>query len=277
MKRGQLLWILALLLTLTSVVWQRLSGPTHPVRVRTEIGAAAVRGKLLRTHSTGGDLPVTVSVTETGAEEAGTEVGGDLVWRRFPTDDDWLRIPLSRTGDELTAAIPAQPSAGKVEYRVELVRGETTVVLPADRAVVARFKNDVPVMVLALHILAIFLAMLWSSRAGLEAIVQGPALRTQALTTFVLIVVGGLILGPIIQKYAFGAFWTGWPLGEDLTDNKLALAALAWLNALVQIRSGRGGRWAVMAAAVITLVIFAIPHSVRGSTLDYESMQTVTG
>ncbi len=44
-----------------------------------------------------------------------------------------------------------------------------------------------------------------------------------------LLVLGGFLLGPIVQKYAFGAFWTGWPFGEDLTDNKTAVAVLAWL------------------------------------------------
>jgi hypothetical protein len=51
---------------------------------------------------------------------------------------------------------------------------------------------------------------------------------------------------------------------------------LAWVNALIQLRSARGGRWAVILAALVTLVVFIVPHSLRGSTLDYETMQTIS-
>ena len=37
---------------------------------------------------------------------------------------------------------------------------------------------------------------------------------------------GGMILGPIVQKYAFGAYWTGIPFGHDLTDAKNLVDAL---------------------------------------------------
>ena len=82
-----------------------------------------------------------------------------------------------------------------------------------------------------------------------------------------------------MQKYAFGAFWTGWPLGEDLTDNKLAVAVLAWLFAVLDLRrrvsDPRRGRLLALAAAVVVSLIFAIPHSMHGSTLDYETMQQI--
>jgi hypothetical protein len=45
--------------------------------------------------------------------------------------------------------------------------------------------------------------------------------------------VGGLILGPPVQLEAFGALWTGWPFGADLTDNKTLIAVLAWVPAVV--------------------------------------------
>ena len=88
--------------------------------------------------------------------------------------------------------------------------------------------------------------------------------------------VGGLILGPIVQKYAFDAFWTGWPLGEDWTDNKLAVGALLWLIAVIRTQQGgpdnpRAGKWWAVAAMLVIFVIFSIPHSIHGSTLDYET------
>jgi hypothetical protein len=80
-----------------------------------------------------------------------------------------------------------------------------------------------------------------------------------------LLILGGLVFGPIMQKYAFDAYWTGWPFGGDLTDNKTAVAALAWLCAALALsRSKRPVVWA-LAAAIIVLVVFLIPHSLLGS------------
>lgn len=271
MTRSQRLWWLAVLITLTAALWQRYSGPTYPTRVKGDIGGVTVKSKLLRTHSINGDLPVTVTLQ--GADQT---VSGAVVWRRFPSQDPWQHLPLSASGQDLQAHIPAQPAAGKVEYRIELRRGDQRLVVPAKEAVVARFKGDVSLPLLLIHVLVIFSAMLWSNRAGLEAISGGDTLARQAWTTVALLAAGGLVLGPLVQKAAFGAYWTGWPLGEDLTDNKLAVAVLAWLVAALRIRTG-GGRVAAVVAALITLVIFAIPHSLHGSTLDYQTGTTVSG
>jgi len=270
LKRSTILWLVAVLVTLASVFWQGLSGPTHSLRISEDLAGATVSARLLRSGSTGSDLPVTI-VRSSG------EVTGQVHWRRYGTGEPWTTVPLTGTGDRLTAAIPAQPSAGKVEYSVKLHHRGQQLILPA-AAAVARFKNDVPKLFLAPHVLLMFLGVLWSLRAGLEGLTAGPAQHRQAATTLALLTCGGLLFGPIVQKYAFGAFWTGWPLGEDLTDNKLAVAVLAWLGATVWSRRGPGrGRWLLVGAAVVTLAIYAIPHSLHGSTLDYQTMQTVSG
>lgn len=74
-----------------------------------------------------------------------------------------------------------------------------------------------------------------------------------------------MILGPLVQKYAFGAYWTGWPVGTDLTDNKTLIALIGWLAAALALRTvPRPGVWIVL-AAVLMLGVFMIPHSLRGS------------
>ena len=80
-----------------------------------------------------------------------------------------------------------------------------------------------------------------------------------------LLVFGGFVLGPIVQKLAFGAYWTGIPWGYDLTDNKMLIGGVAWILAAVQLRGGRQARVAVVVATIVTMVVFAIPHSVWGS------------
>jgi hypothetical protein len=275
------LWLAALALTLAAVVWQRLSGPTHPIRFAADVGSFAVSGKLLRSHTTGSDLPVRVDCTYAPEATPGApdELGGMLVWRRFPTDEPWRRRPLEPRSGVLVASLPPQPPAGKLEYWLELTTRSDTLRVPPAKAAVARFTGHVPGWVLVAHIVTIFAALLVAMRAGLEALVRGPRLRGQARTALALLAAGGLILGPVVQKFAFGAFWTGWPLGEDLTDNKLAFAVLLWALAVWRLRSyrpetARGRGW-VLAAVAVVLLVYAIPHSLHGSTLDYATGEQV--
>jgi hypothetical protein len=265
---SKLLWIFAIALTLSSAVYQRMTGPTYPERVTSEIAGQTVNAKLLTSHSVSTDLPVAV----TAADEA---ITGQVVYRRLGAGDDWTVVAMTRDGEQLTASLPKQPSAGKLEYSVMLESGGAQLQLSGEEAVVARFKGDVPAAILVPHIFLMFFAMLWSNRAAMEALVKGDRLVRQSLWALLMLVVGGLILGPIVQKYAFGAYWTGWPFGGDLTDNKLAVAVLAWAFAAWKVRTGF--RWPAVLAALILLAMYMIPHSVLGSTLDYETMQTVTG
>jgi hypothetical protein len=269
LKRVILIWLAAFVLTAAFLVWQKISGPTYEKRFDTEVAGTRIKGQLLRTHSINADLPVAIHVPEAA-------VTGTVVWRRFPTEDPWSRLPLERDGEVLRSAIPRQGMAGKVEYHVELVKNGVKVEVPPDEAAVARFKGDVPNTILILHVCAIVIAFLFSTGAGLEALTNGPSLKTLSRFALGFLVVGGLILGPIVQKYAFNAFWTGWPLGEDLTDNKLAVGALLWLMAVIRTsRAGpdnpRAGKWWAVFAMLVIFVIFSIPHSIHGSTLDYET------
>jgi len=271
-RRSAVLWVLAWVLTLGSAAWQRLSGPTHPTRARAEVGGAPVRAKLLRTQETGRELPVTVIAADTA-------VAGAVVWRRHPTGDPWTRTPLRREGERLVAGLPTQPMAGKLAYRIELWRdgGAATpgagVALPAGAPVVARYKGGVSLPLLITHVVVIFSAMLWSARAGLEALARGPRLRRHVAAAALLMFAGGLVLGPLVQKAAFDAYWTGWPLGRDLTDNKVAVAMLFWLVAWLRGRGGRDARGWALAASLVTLVIFIVPHSLLGSEFDYAAAQ----
>jgi hypothetical protein len=85
-----------------------------------------------------------------------------------------------------------------------------------------------------------------------------------------------LIMGPLVQKYAFNELWTGVPYGWDLTDNKTLIAFLAWLIAYWVSRK-QESRIAIIAAMVVTIVIFSIPHSLFGSQLDPATGKIIQG
>jgi len=254
-------WALAVVITLGTLVWQRMTGPTYPARGTVKLGGQAINMKLERSNTTASDQRVRVQVAD-------PEVTGEVVWRRYPSSEPWQVLELKREGGELRAMLPSQPAAGKLEYQVRVRRGAEQAVFP-ERPAITRFRGDPPAAVLIPHILAMFVGMLFATRAGIEALAPRRDLRLLAWTTLELFLLGGFVLGPLVQHYAFGQWWTGIPFGWDLTDNKTLLAALAWVFALWRLRGGRPARGATVAAALVTLVVFAIPHSAWGSQIDW--------
>jgi hypothetical protein len=263
MRSRRWLWAVAVAVTLASAVYQRMSGPTYPVRGSVTLGGESIRLRLARTHPGAGDQPVVVQVPD-------TSVTGEVAWRRYPTGEAWETIPLVRDGDRLTAALPHQPVAGKLEYQLRLRRGDEQVAFPR-RPAITRFRNDVPAAVLIPHVFAMFLAMLFSTAAGLSALGRWPQARREAYVCIALLIVGGFVLGPLMQWFAFGEWWTGVPFGWDLTDNKTLLALAVWLLAAWQMRRGRSARTAILFASVATLIVFAIPHSTWGSEFKWDT------
>ena len=260
LRRPLSLWTIAFLLTLASAVYQRVTGPSYPARGSVRLAGAEIGFRLPRTQ---GDGDAVVSV----AAPAGVQ--GSVSWKRFRSGDGWTTLPMERQGQLLAASLPHQPPAGKLAYRVVLTSGTERVAL-GGQAVVLRFKGEVPRAVLVVHIFCMFFGMLLSTRAGLEFFRPAPRYLTLILPTIGLLTVGGLLLGPIVQKHAFGAYWTGWPFGTDLTDNKTLVAWLGWVAAWLRIRRNpAAGAWALIAAAV-TLIVFGIPHSMFGSELKYD-------
>jgi hypothetical protein len=272
---GAALWILAVVAMLVAAVHQRSTGPTYPLRGETEMGGETVRYALIRSETTTTDARVQIP-------DPGLAVGGHLAYRRYPVAEPFTLVPLERSDDALVAHLPRQPAAGKMEYHLVLEGPAGPVRIPAtaDQDPILRYKDPVPVAALLPHVILMFLAMLIGVRAGLGALMGRTEARRLAWSALGLMTVGGMILGPVVQKYAFGAFWTGFPLGYDLTDNKTLLMWLVWVGACGALglrwagaRRERFGRAAVVVATVLMLAVYLVPHSMRGSQLDYEQLE----
>jgi len=268
--RPALLWSTAFFLMAGAAVWQRLTGPTHPKRVHAEVAGQDVRVRLLRSAVSGEPFLVSVPAPEA--------VSGVVRYRRFPTSEPFQDVAMRHEGGALVALLPTQPPAGKLEYAVVLSSAGREVPVPAEGPVVMRFKGDVPAGILVPHVVAMFFGMMIGVRAALAAALGRPEALRYAWVTVVLVGIGGLVLGPIVQKYAFGAYWTGWPFGEDLTDNKTLAMWLAWVVAVFVLGrrrdpADRVARWMVAAAAVVMLAVYLVPHSLRGSQLDYAKVE----
>ena len=256
-------WIISILLTLAFASYQRMTGPTYPIKGNVSINDQEIKYKLLRTW--GGEKDARVEIDVPGS------ITGEVLYKRYKSNDEWAKAPLTREGNNLVATLPHQPPAGKIMYQITLNSGESSVKL-GEEPIVIRFKGDVPAVVLIFHILFIFGAMLMTIRTAFEAIFQRKSVFLFTKITLLFWIAGGMICGPIMQEYAFGAFWTGWPFGHDLTDNKTLVALVFWIIAWFKLRKNHSNRiWPIVAAAVM-LAVFLIPHSILGSEIDYTQL-----
>jgi hypothetical protein len=264
--RSMHLWILAFVIVALAAIYQRMTGPTYPVRGHVKIADRDTSFRLPRSSDASGDEEIHLNVPD-------TKITGIVELCRYPSNDAWARSNLERQGDDLIIRIPHQPPAGKVIYRIQLQTGADAIWLTS-QPVVIRYKGKVPEFIMVPHIILMFLAMWFSTRAGFEALLKRPNVLKMTIWTIVTLTLGGMILGPVVQKLAFGAYWTGWPFGKDLTDNKTIAAWLAWVVALWRIhRRPNATGWAV-AASVILFLVYMIPHSVLGSEIDYTKVQS---
>lgn len=263
MNKTVFYWLLAIIITLSAAIYQRTTGPTYEKKIDFVHHNMEYKIELLRSHSTSKPAPVKINVSD-------FNVAGKLYYRLYPSNSDFTELDLVRTDDNLVTVLPNQSAAGKLEYYVTLYDIANNEELLNSGSVVIRFKGDVPTKVLIPHIFFMFFGMLFANLTGLLALGKKEKYRFYGIVTLIFIAIGGMTLGPIVQNYAFGELWTGVPFGWDLTDNKTLVAFIFWILAVV-------GNWKKdrpylsILAALVTLIIFSIPHSAFGSELDYST------
>lgn len=263
---GYLLWVVAIIIALISSVYQRMTGPTYPLKGSIDIQGTAVEFKLKRSEVVSQDVVISLDVPD-------ESITGYVTFRRYKSYDELTIIHLQRKNYVLETSLPRQPPAGKLMYSVYLVRNGKSVSLSGDEPVILRYKGFVPSYFLLPHILFMLLAMITSNRAALEVLFHRTRSYKYMMITIVSFFVGGLLFGPIVQKYAFGDFWTGIPFGTDLTDNKTIIAFMGWMFAWVMNSRGKRQPGWILGASILMLIIYLIPHSLFGSELDYTKIK----
>lgn len=259
--RNVILWLLAIILTVSLVIYQRATGPTYPVKGKVEINGEIIKYKLIRSFMGDRDAAIEIEVPS-------NEIAGEITYKRFKSHDDWTTIPMQYVKGKLVGSLPNQPPAGKIEYFVKLTSNGEMVPLNAD-PVVIRYTGSVPLAILSPHIFFMFLSLLFGIRVGLELFFRGQDTLYFTGVVVITLFLGGLILGPIVQKYAFDAYWTGWPFGHDLTDNKTIVSFVLWLVAFFVLRKNKDNKLWPVIAIIGMMAVYLIPHSVLGSEIDH--------
>lgn len=262
-------WFIAVVITLVLSIYQRMTGPTHPMKLSIELNGQNYQVKLPRSGVQQDQIVMLKGLP--------ADTKAQLHYRRYPSSDEYTTVDFSlkNTGGEdqqsvLQAALPVQPIAGKLQYYLTV--GDKDYL--AEDPVQIRFRNDVPAGILIPHILFMFAAMLFAVYTFLLTITRreySKWLKIMVITLFI----GGFILGPLVQHVAFGPWWTGFPFGTDLTDNKTLISFVFFVIALATLK-WKYNRWVVCLAVLLMIVIFSIPHSTYGSEYDYSKQQLST-
>jgi len=271
---------MATLIMLMAVVYQRKTGPTHPLKGTLNLAGHSAKYKLLRS-----DWSIkTIKSTRISLPTLSDMFQATIYYKRFRTNDAFTALPMKpettdRGKKEVAAYLPAQPAAGKLEYYIEVRSGNETQQIPekGQPHVVMRFKDHVPLYILIPHIFMMFFSVLIGMRAGLGAIWAPRTMRRWAWLAFAGMSLGGMVLGPIVQKFAFGEYWTGFPWGSDWTDNKMLMMWGAWLIglAVAGLKARKKDmicRVAIVLASIVMTGAYLIPHSMGGSELNYSQV-----
>ena len=260
--KQSLYWLSAVVITLVLSVYQRMTGPTYPKKVTVELNGESYKLKLPRSGVRHDEI-VTLKGIPSGTE-------AQLHYRCYPTSHAYTTVDFRCIDHELQAALPVQPIGGKLQYYIT-VDGKD---YQAEDPLLIRFRQDVPAVILVPHILFMFAAMLFAIYTLLLVVTRKKYAKWLKITVATLFV-GGFIFGPLVQHVAFGPWWTGFPFGTDLTDNKTLLSFLFFVLALLTLR-WKHNRWVVALAVLFMVIIFTIPHSMYGSEYDYSTQQLST-
>ena len=256
---------------MAAAFYQKHTGPTYPKKLDITLNNKPYKLNLVRSLALNEKPEVKLSIAD-------STIRAKIFYKRFRSEEEYQSADFSYKNipEGLFAPVPQQPAAGKIQYYLELTDSKGTHTYLKEKPVVIRFKGGVPSFILIPHILLMFTAMLFSTLAGLMSVIKYSLYKKYAVWTLILFIAGGMILGPIVQYFAFGDFWTGIPFGWDLTDNKTLIALIFWILAVYMNRKTDRPLYTAIAAFVL-LLVFSIPHSLFGSELNYGSGQVTQG
>ncbi len=123
MSRSVLFWIIAIIITILSAYYQRVTGPTYPISGKITIENEQIIYHLDRSHNSTDDCIIKVDTKD-------NLLSGILEWKRFKTNDDFTKVEMTNNGGVLSAPLPKQPPAGKLQYRVILNKNNESYEIP---------------------------------------------------------------------------------------------------------------------------------------------------
>jgi len=179
--------------------------------------------------------------------------------------------------------LPPQARGAKVEYYIEAKAGDNIVArVPAKEkaeAFVVVIKGTPNRYLLISHIVLIFIGLfffIFSGYLGYKALKDRRTLLYLPRVAFlgtVTFFIASIPLGMVVAYQTFGKAWEGFPVGRDLTDSKALAILIYWAICAFLYRGSLFRKdpsrdllsmgtmpYVHIAGAVITAILFAIPH-----------------
>ncbi len=179
------------------------------------------------------------------------------------------------------ATIPSQPRGTNVEYYIE-VRGDSDLIarLPRDGGGFHLVYEGIPNRALLIaHVLLMFLSLallllvgLLSLRAFKKRQIALHVPRLALLATGVFFI-ASFVLGAVVAYQTYGKAWAGFPIGNDITDNKSLAIFLYFLISTILYKGSalrqdpsldalpiRTIPYVYLVGVLLSVILFAIPH-----------------
>lgn len=279
-------WLLAIVITIVAVIYQRKTGPTYDKKLSVEVNNVYYDIELVRSIEIGSNTEIKLAIDD-------QNITARLYYKQYLSNNAYQTVDFEYKNKPINsylmnkvfniteekgwfAPVPEQPAAGKIQYYFEITDSEGTRSYFESTPVIIRFKGAVPSSVLAPHVFFMFFAMLLGNLAGIMAVFKHQRYKFYTTVTLITLLIGGMILGPIVQLHAFGEAWAGVPFAWDLTDNKTLVAFIFWILAFGMNRKKERPVYTIVASLVM-LIVYSIPHSMYGSQLDPETGEIIQG
>ena len=195
-------------------------------------------------------------------------------------------VGMSEISEGIWAArLPGKEKGSRIEYgfiisQTEIAEAGIATATSITGYYLIKYKGEVSVTVLILHILCMFAAFFFIIEAILGAFAmlfmgeEKEFTVTQTRWVLLFTFLGGVPLGFVLNRQRFGPRWEAFPFGIDITDNKtqliiifwIIIAAMSWKSFACR-RTGRDlagpgvFATAVIVASVLSLILYLVPHS----------------
>ena len=272
--------LVGILITLLIFVVARRMSKNRPFETDVTFGEVHIAHTTVFEHVGPGQPEIILSVTPPVKIDA-------VVRYRTPGEKVFETIVMSEISEGIWAArLPGNEKGSRIEYgfrisHEEISEAGTSSASSETGNYLIKYKGEVSVTVLVLHILCMFAAFFFIIEALLGAFAmlfmgeEKEFTVAQARWVLLFTFLGGWPLGFALNWQRFGMFWEGFPFGYDITDNKTQLIAIFWLiiallswKSFACRRTGsdavRPGVFAVavIIASALSLALYLVPHSI---------------
>jgi hypothetical protein len=256
-KKYLLLLFSSLIITLFAAYYQRITGPSYSVKKVIEINKNSYIIELPRSNEGKLFAEIILKIPD-------KDINGKVFFRNYLSGKPFIPMSFERKMQNMVARLPHLEAGEKFEYYIELKYENITFCINSENPIIIRYRDYVPAIIMIPHIILMFLALMFSNLTGLSYFYSNINIKTNSIITFILLFTGGILYGCIVQKFAFGKYWTGIPFGWDLTDNKTLIAVIFWVTAIFFNRK-KERPFLFLLASLVMIFIFTIPHSMFGT------------